>query len=144
MNGESVRYATEADIAWLASVDTWPRRADWPLKLAGNHVYVIEAGRERAGHARLDVIWSTVPFLAMIFILPEFRGRGLSRTLLRFVEADLAGRGYVGLLSSAQTNEPSAQRWHTVMGFAANGIIEHIADDNAGELVYRKQLTTAA
>jgi len=46
----------------------------------------------------------------------------------------------VALLSSSQTDEPEPQRWHLHMGFTSNGLIENIADDGVGELVYRLML----
>jgi GNAT superfamily N-acetyltransferase len=139
-----VRYAEQQDIDWLGTVDQWPRWEDWSLKIAGRLAYIAEEAGERAGHARLDVLWSTVPFPAMSAMQPAFRGRGLSRPLLQFIEADLAARGYITLLSSAQTDEPEPQQWHTAMGFTSNGIIEHIADGNIGELVYGKPLRNPA
>ncbi len=135
-----VRHAEQRDIDWLAAVDRWPRREDWELKVAGRLAYVVDRDGALLAHARLDVLWSTVPFLAMIEVQPALRGGGLSRLLLDFIEADLAARGYLALLSSAQTDEPASQKWHAAMGFTSNGIIEHIADDNVGELVYRKVL----
>ena len=135
-----VRHARQGDIDWLAAADRWPRRKDWELKVAGRLAYVADVDGERAAHARLDVLWSTVPFLAMILVQPAFRGRGLSRRLLDFVEDDLKARRHIALLSSAQTDEPAAQQWHTAMGFTSNGIIEHVADGNVGELVFRKLL----
>lgn len=78
-----------------------------------------------------------MPFLELIFIEEAQRGRGHSRRLLEALKAHLRQEGYVALLSSSQTNEPSAQAWHHHMGFRTNGIIEHIVDDNVGEIVYR-------
>jgi len=50
-------------------------------------------------------------------------------------------QGYVALLSSSQTDEPGPQRWHLYMGFTSNGIIENVADDGVGEMVYRVSLS---
>jgi N-acetylglutamate synthase-like GNAT family acetyltransferase len=81
MQTTSVRHAQAGDIDWLATHDRWPRAEDWPLKVAARHIYVAEHAGERAGWARLDVVWSTVPFMAMIQVLPPWRGRGYAALL---------------------------------------------------------------
>ena len=102
MQTTSVRHAQAGDIDWLATHDRWPRAEDWPLKVAARHIYVAEHAGERAGWARLDVVWSTVPFMAMIQVLPPGRGRG-----------------YAALLSSAQSDESQAQAWHGTCGWVS-------------------------
>ena len=138
----TVRYAQKDDIPLLKEVDEWPKDEAWQRKIDASEVVVAVAENPTviAGHLRFSVLWSTVPFLGLIFVAPEHRGKGLSRRLLEFLTAELKEHGYVALLSSSQTDEPEPQRWHVHMGFHTNGIIEHIADDNVGELVYRKML----
>ena len=136
----TVRAATVDDIDTLAEADPWPRADDWRRKVDAGEVVVAEFGGEIVGHLRADLIWSTVPFLALIEVRDTHRGRGISRLLLGHLEGSLRDRGYVALLSSSQTDEPEAQRWHVHMGFHTAGIIEHVADDDVGEVVYRKLL----
>lgn len=89
------------------------------------------------GLVRFVILWTTVPFLELIFIEEAQRGKGYSRRLLDFLTEHLKREGYLALLSSSQTDEPAPQGWHGHMGFRSNGIIEHIADENVGEIVYR-------
>jgi len=135
-----VRYATVSDIDLLAGVDRWPRPEDWPHKIAAREVIVATDLGRIVGHARFDVLWSTVPFLSMIHVRDAFRGHGLSRRLLDFLLAELRLRGYAALLSSAQSNEPLPQAWHEHLGFHRNGVIEHVADEGIHEWVYRRLL----
>ncbi|MGF1445466.1 MAG: GNAT family N-acetyltransferase [Pikeienuella sp.] len=133
----TVRAATTADIPALAQIDAWPAEAHWHSRIRDGGVLVLEAEGRVVGLARWSALWATVPFLELIEILPEHRGRGGSRRLIAALLADLKRRGYVALLSSSQTDEPDPQRWHIHMGFHSNGIIENIADDGVGEIVYR-------
>ena len=144
MSPFTIRYAQPDDIPLLQEIDRWPQEAHWQRKVAASEMVVAVAEEEPTtlvvGHLRFSVLWSTVPFLGLIFVAPEHRGEGVSRQLLEFLEAELKERGYVALLSSSQTDEPEPQRWHVHMGFCTNGVIENIADDNVGEIVYRKPL----
>ncbi len=90
---------------------------------------------------RYTVLWTTVPFLGLIEIDAAHRGKGYSRLMLAFLKDHLLEQGYAALLSSSQTDEPEPQRWHLHMGFTSNGLIENIADDGVGEVVYRVLLS---
>ncbi|CAN5572796.1 hypothetical protein BH24DEI1_BH24DEI1_00150 [soil metagenome] len=136
----NVRFARPSDIPTLKALDPWPRERAWRHKVEAQEVIALELTGRVAGLARYAVLWTTVPFLELIFIEEPYRGKGHSRRMLEFLKAHLRKEGYVALLSSSQTDEPRPQAWHVHMGFRSNGIIEHIADDNVGELVYRTAL----
>ena len=132
-----IRLATLSDIEALHNFDGWPKRRDWERQIDAQQVFVLEVDGEIGGLLRFDVLWTTVPFLALIFINAPLRGRGYSRQMLKALCAHLKNQGYVALLSSSQTDEPEAQKWHRHMGFHSNGIIENIAEEGVGELVFR-------
>jgi ribosomal protein S18 acetylase RimI-like enzyme len=136
----TVRYAGLEDIAALRELDRWPKEAAWQHKIRAEEVIVATRAEMLVGLIRFEVLWTTVPFMSLILVCPECRGQGVSRLLLGFLESELKRRGYMALLSSSQTNEPEPQAWHRHMGFQENGLIEHIADEGVGELVFRKLL----
>jgi GNAT superfamily N-acetyltransferase len=129
--------ATVSDIVQLRSLDRWPSEAAWRERIGAGGVVVIRHGPRIVGLARFCVLWTTVPFLEMIWIEQAFRGKGLSRRLLTGVTDRLRGRGYAALLSSSQDDEPEAQAWHRCMGFCENGHIDNIAAEGVGEVVFR-------
>lgn len=136
----TVRLARAEDTPALQQLDPWPKEHIWRQKIAASEVVVLELDNTIIGLMRYDLVWTTVPFLGLIEIEAAHRGRGYSRMMLEFLKAHLREQGYVALLSSSQTDEPEAQRWHLHMGFCSNGILENIADEGVGELVYRLML----
>jgi len=136
----NIHFADEADIPQLKKLDSWTKDSMWRRKIFGHEVIVLEIENQIAGLIRYDVLWSTVPFLSLIFVEEAHRGKGYSHKLLEFLKQHLRDEGYVALLSSSQTDEPEAQNWHRHMGFKSNGIIENIADDDIGEVVFRMLL----
>ncbi|MEM6431645.1 MAG: GNAT family N-acetyltransferase [Deinococcota bacterium] len=140
MSPSTVRLATHDDIPALKILDPWPSDDIWQQKVTNTEVIVLDVGGDVVGVMRYALLWTTVPFLGLVFIQPEYRGHGYSSQLLTYLKQHLRERGFVALLSSSQTDEPEAQAWHVHMGFGSNGIIENIADDNVGELVYRLML----
>lgn len=133
----AVRLARADDLPTLGRLDRWPKEQVWQHKIAGGEVMVLELDSRIIGLLRYELLWTTVPFMSLIEIKAEYRGRGYSRTMLTFLKEHLKARGYVALLSSSQTDEPEPQRWHLHMGFRSNGIIENIMDEGVGELIYR-------
>ncbi len=135
-----VRLANDADIPKLQQLDPWAKERIWKQKIMCKEVSVLELHGEVIGLIRYDVLWTTVPFIGLIEIEEAHRGKGYSRVLLEFLKQHLREQGYVALLSSSQTDEPVPQNWHRHMGFKSNGIIENIADNNVGEVIYRLTL----
>jgi N-acetylglutamate synthase-like GNAT family acetyltransferase len=136
----SVRLAKPSDIPKLQRLDRWPKEPIWQHKIAGGEVIIIELASEIIGLIRYEVLWTTVPFMGLIVIEEDYRNKGYSKLLLEFLKQHLREQGYLALLSSSQTDEPEPQAWHRHMGFKSNGIIENIADDDVGEIVYRMML----
>lgn len=132
-----IRLATTADIPELEKLDQWPGKEKWQRKIYCEEVIVLEVDNKLAGLLRFCVIWTTVPFIELIYIKAEHQKKGYSKLMLEFLCDHLKKLGYVALLSSSQTNEVTPQAWHVHMGFKTNGIIENIDDDNIGEIVYR-------
>jgi len=135
-----VRPARIDDLAALHALDEWPSAAAWQRLIGNSEVVVLDVGGTVVGLAHYAVLWTTVPFLSMIVLHPGHRGRGYSRMLLDYLGEQLRAQGYVALLSSSQTDEPEPQAWHRHLGFTSGGIIENIADDGIGEVVFRLEL----
>lgn len=136
----AVRFARTDDISALQALDEWPKESAWRRLIGSQEVIVLEVDGNVVGMAHYAVLWTTVPFLSMIVLDSAHRGRGHSRVLVDFLCEQLRAQGYVALLSSSQTDEPEPQAWHRHLGFASNGIIENIADEGIGEVVFRLEL----
>lgn len=133
----TVRLATASDRDALHALDPWPTDAAWDRLIRNGEVLVVEVDGDVVGLTHHTVLWATVPFLSMIVLREDVRGRGLSRLLVDELVRRLTDEGYVALLSSSQTDEPEPQAWHRHLGFTSNGIIENIADEGIGEVVFR-------
>lgn len=100
----SVRYAAPRDIDFVAQdgyvpVDTVARKID------AGEVIVAELQSLPVGYLRLEYLWSKLPYIGLIRVLPEARRRGVGRALLRFLEMELHEAGHRVLLSSSEASE---------------------------------------
>jgi GNAT superfamily N-acetyltransferase len=96
-NSINVRLATPADLYFVIqdhdiAAEVAKRKIEW------QGVVVAERNGEPAGYARLEYLWSQVPYLAMICVMPAQQKRGLGAALLNFIEEYLRGIGFTVLL----------------------------------------------
>ena len=102
-------------------------------------VVVAEWNGKLVGYVRLEYLWSIVPYISLIRVLPEYRRQGIGKALLRFIETFLREVGHEVLYSSSQADEPEPQAWHRHLGFVECGFIAGI-NDGVGEVFFRKSL----
>ena len=102
-------------------------------------VIIAEWTGKRVGYVRIEYLWSIVPYISLIRVLPEYRRQGVGKTLLQFIETFLREAGHEALYSSSQTDEPEPQAWHRHVGFEECGFITGI-NDRVGEVFFRKNL----
>lgn len=140
LSGEiMVRWAA-ADDAAFASQDGYVPEATVARKIAAGEVAIAERAGERVGYARLEYLWSKLPYLALIRVAPVHQRQGVGRSLLAFLEEELRARGHAALLSSSQADESEPQAWHRRQGFAECGILAGVNSGGVGEVFFRKLL----
>ena len=109
-------------------------------KIEWQEIAVAERDNSLVGHIWLEYLWSMVPYVSLIWVLPEHRRQGVGKALLNFTESFLRSKGQDALYSSSQADEPEPQAWHRHMGFEECGIITGINDGGIGEIFFRKNL----
>ena len=102
-------------------------------------VVIAEWNGKRVGYVRLEYLWSIVPYISLIRVLPEYQRQGVGKALLQFIETFLREAGHEALYSSSQADEPEPQAWHRYMGFEECGFISGI-NEGVGEVFFRKSL----
>jgi GNAT superfamily N-acetyltransferase len=92
------------------------------------------------GYVRWEFLWSLVPYVALIRVLPAHRRQGVGRALVAFLEKRLRSQGHTTLYSWSQADEAEPQAWHRHMRFEECGIIAGINEGGVGEVFFRKRL----
>jgi len=134
-----VRFATLDDLDFVARDHYIPTEVV-KRKIEQQEVVVAERQGSPVGYARLEYLWSTVPYIALIWVLPENRRQGAGKAMLRYLEDYLRENGHQQLFSSSQVDEAEPQAWHRHVGFEECGLIGGINDGGVGEVFFRKRL----
>lgn len=139
MNQLRIRFASTEDQTLCKRLDwRWPGTVEG--KIDDREYILAELGGQAIGFLRLEKLWGTIPYVGMIWLAAEHRGRGAGRAILAFLEQDLRANGYKMLLSSSQVNEAEPQAWHRAVGFHECGILAGINEGAIGEVFFRKDL----
>jgi len=134
-----VRFATLDDLDFVARDHYIPTEVV-RRKIEQQEVVVAERQGSPVGYARLECLLSTVPYIELIWVLPEHRRQGAGKAMLRFMEDYLRENGHEQLFSSSQVDEAEPQAWHRHVGFEECGLIGGINDGGVGEVFFRKRL----
>jgi predicted GNAT family N-acyltransferase len=111
------------------------------FKVAKNDIVLGEIDDEIVSYIRLDPIWSKVPYIGLIWVKKEFRGKGLGKSILSWLEEKLKDKGEKVIFSSSQEDESEPQEWHLKAGFSRSGEILGINEGDVAEVFFRKGLT---
>lgn len=136
----TIRFAGKADLEACLAFDHSDRRDIIENKLDMYEIIVAERCGEVIGYLKLEYIWSKLPYISLIIIKQEYRGRGIGTLVLDYLTKFLKANDYHVLLSSSQVNEAEPQQWHRKMGFAECGILNGINEGDIGEVFFRLEL----
>ncbi|MBB6638298.1 GNAT family N-acetyltransferase [Cohnella thailandensis] len=109
-------------------------------KLQNQEIVLAKDDEDLIGYLRVEFLWSKFPYIGLIMVHPDYRGKGLGKGMLQYVEEHLKSKGLRKIYSSSQVNESPPQEWHRKMGFKECGIINGINEGNIGEVFFVKEL----
>lgn len=102
-------------------------------------VYLIKTDKdETAGIIRYSLFWQTVPFLDLLYIDENYRGRGFGTKLMNYWEEMLAGQNYRYAMLSTQEDE-TARFFYEKLGYRKIGSFLP-PWQSADELIYIKEI----
>lgn len=135
-----VRFANQNDLEACFVFDHSDRQDIIENKINMNEIILAERNGEIIGYLKLEYIWSKLPYLSLILLNSEFRGRGIGTLMLNYLVDFLKMNEYDTLLSSSQVNEAEPQMWHRKKGFEECGILNGINEGGIGEVFFKLDL----
>lgn len=99
-----IRYADGRDFDLLRRYDRHIGADALKSAIDGERILIIEEG-VFAGWLRYNYFWDSLPFMNMLYLLEEYRGKGYGTELVNFWEAAMREKGYDMVLTSTQSDE---------------------------------------
>ena len=133
----TIRYAEEKDYLWLKEHDNYISFETLKVKIAFREIYVALEDNELIGWLRYNLFWDNVPFVNMIYILEDYRGKGYGKRLAFYWANEMKDKGYKGVMTSTQSNE-EAQHFYRSLMFTEIGGFKYLEDPY--EIMFYKKL----
>lgn len=137
----TIRYADSGDFSLLHEHDRHIRAEELRSSIEAKRVLVLSDGGRIAGWLRYNWFWDNLPFLNMLYLFEEYRGKGYGGQLVRYWEQEMRRDGYREVLTSTLSSE-QGQFFFRKMGYTDCGAL--LLPDEPLELILRKELTECA
>lgn len=134
----TTRVATEPDLPFLAEVDRHASPQVQAEVVSLGRVMLAEVDGGAVGCLRWGMFWDEVPFMNLVWVMPERRGAGVGTTLIEAWEKSQVTAGHTMVLTSTVSSE-RAQHLYRRLGYVDSGVL--LLPDEAAELIFRKHLT---
>ena len=137
----TIRYADSGDFPQLHEHDRHIRAEELRSSIEARRVLVILDGIRVAGWLRYNLFWDNLPFLNMLYLFEEYRGKGYGGQLVRYWEQEMLKAGYREVLTSTLSSE-RGQFFFRKIGYIDCGAL--LLPSEPLELILRKELTERA
>jgi GNAT superfamily N-acetyltransferase len=137
-----LRAAQDTDFAFLRDFSSEPRDDRLRAQIQDGRLRIIESAEGPLGFIKFYVLWEVLPFIEVIMIRNDCRGRGIGRAAVRAWEAEMSARAFQRAITSTQADETAQCFWRRV-GYQDCGSL--VLPGRPVELfMYRDISTTAA
>ncbi|MDE6470585.1 MAG: GNAT family N-acetyltransferase [Eubacterium sp.] len=121
----------------LLSKDSHIKEEIWEETIKNKREIIILIDSRFAGWLRYNLFWDEIPFMNMLYLLEEYRGKGYGTRLVKFWEGEMRRIGYDRLMTSTQANE-CAQHFYRKLGYQDAGSFFPFCNDL--EIIFTKEL----
>lgn len=115
-----IRFAENKDQDLLIQYDRHISKEEIKNSILRNRIYITGVNGRFAGWLRYNLFWDNIPFMNMLYVIEDYRGRGVGRRLIMFWEDEMNRQGYKTFLTSTQADE-YAQHFYFKHGYEAVG-----------------------
>lgn len=134
-----ILYASEKEIDILCKYDNHIDKSELENLVKQKRIYIARESGSFAGWLRYNLFWDNTPFMNMLFVFEEYRGKGIGKALVEHWEQDMKNRGYNCLMTSTASNE-YAQHFYDKLGYIAVG--GFMPEDSPYELILSKKVSS--
>lgn len=136
----TIGLAEMKDLQKLSALDRHVPLARLKECVEKGWTWTLKDGEEILGVLRCSLFWQTIPFLDLIYLKEDVRGKGFGTEMMRIWEKTMARAGYGHVMTSTQADE-EAFRFYEKLGYRKTGGF-FPPEQDAEEWIYLKKLKT--
>ena len=133
-----IRYAGPSDIEMISEYDEHLSKEELKNAIALKRIILLFIDGRFEGWLRFNLFWDNIPFMNLLFILEEQRGKGYGRELVGFWEREMKAQGYRFVMTSTQSDE-EAQFFYRKLGYTDRGAL--VLPDEPLEIIFYKTVS---
>jgi len=134
----TTRVASTSDLPFLGDADEHLSADQLADLVSAGRVMVVEVEGDVVGFLRCGLFWDQVPFMNLLWVLPDRRGQGVGTALVAAWERFQRAAGHNLVLTSTMSNERS-QHLYRRLGYVDTGAL--LLPNEPAELILRKPLS---
>ncbi len=115
-----IRYANKNDITTLKKYDKHIWEIELKNSINAKRVLILLHNDTFIGWLRFNLFWDNIPFMNMLYMLEDYRGKGYGKQLVGFWEKEMLKNGYKMVMTSTLSNE-DAQFFYRKNGYVDCG-----------------------
>jgi len=115
-----MRIASLNDFEILSKYDKHISQQELKNIILLNRVYIIEENEKFIGWLRYNLFWDNTPFMNMLYLLENSRGKGFGKQAVEYWEQQMKLLNYKIVMTSTASNE-YAQHFYNKLGYSAIG-----------------------
>jgi ribosomal protein S18 acetylase RimI-like enzyme len=132
-----IRYAGNNDYTWLKKYDNHINDAILKMKIDLREIYIAQENTETTGWLRYNLFWDEIPFMNMLYVLENYREKGIGRKLAEHWENEMKNKGHTTALTSTRSDE-KAQHFYRKIGYTEIGGFKYLEEPY--EIIFHKIL----
>ena len=133
-----IRYAKPGDLEMVSEYDEHISKEEMKNSIKMKRIILLCINGEYGGRLRFNLFWDNIPFMNLLYVTEEQRGKGYGRTLVEFWEHEMAEQGYKFVLTSTQSDE-EAQFFYRKLGYTDRGAL--VLPKEPLEIIFYKKLS---
>lgn len=136
-----IKVVTDNDKEFVMSIDKHVNDISFKNRVYTKSGYIMWEGNQRIGLIMHCVLWDNLPFMNLIFVQDEYRGKGYAKQAITSWENEMKNQGYKMTLTSTQVDE-KAQHLYRKLGYIDCGglVFNNTPFDQPMEMFFRKVL----
>jgi ribosomal protein S18 acetylase RimI-like enzyme len=109
-----LRTAQDTDLTFLSGFTSGPRDDQLRAQVRDGRLRIIESAEGAVGFIKFYILWEVLPFIEVIIIREDCRGRGIGRAAIGEWEAEMSGRSFQRAIVSTQADETAQYFWRRI------------------------------
>ena len=116
----TIRIANKSDLSILVHYDKHISADELVYSMMRERILIIEENNHLIGWLRYNLFWDNTPFMNMLYILEDYRGKRYGKVLTLFWEEKMKCLGYELVMTSTLSNE-GAQHFYRKLEYRDAG-----------------------